>query len=175
MTETVHNDYEVSSEGAVRHWEIPYARLCHATPMETNVNQVNGLLPGHELTGMVLTIDAVNSVAVMDFTAGMVYRNDIRNCLTYAGGGGGAEATWGLVNIGDPVYYDDSTVMPAGVYLSTSPNNNAAAPVANPLYGFVVPANDADMALFLPAGRGIAIAPGSTLRLAIMQIGAGAA
>jgi hypothetical protein len=175
MVETVHNDYEVSSEGAVRHWEIPYARLCHNTPMETNVNQVNGLLPGHELTGMVLTIDAVTSVAVMDFTAGMVYRNDIRNVLTYVAAPGGAEATWGLVNIGDPVYYDDSTTMPAGVYLSTAPANNAGAPVANPLYGFVVPANDADMALFLPAGRGIAIAPGSTLRLAIMQIGAGAA
>jgi len=171
MVETVHNDYEVSSEGAVRHWEIPYARLCDATPTPTNVNQVLGLLPGHELTGMVLTIDAGLSVAVLDFTAGMVYRSDVRNVLTY--NPGVAELTWGLVNIGDPVYYDHSASMPAGVYLSTSPIGTDAA--ANSLYGFVVPANDADMASFLPAGKGIAIAPGSTLRLAIMQIGAGAA
>jgi len=175
MVETVHNDYEVSSEGCVRHWEIPYARLTHNTPMETNAAQVIGLLPGHELTGTVLTIDAVNSVAVIDFTAGAVYRHDVRNCTGWAGGGAGAENAWALVNIGDPVYYDDSTNMPAGVYLSTSVNNNAAGPVANPLFGFVVPSDPVDMAAFLPAGKGIAIAPGSTLRLAIMQIGAGAA
>jgi len=169
MTETVHNDYEVSSEGAVRHWEIPYARLCDATPTPTNVNQVNGLLPGHELTGMVLTIDAGLSVAVLDFTAGMVYLNDVRNVLTY--NPGVAELTWGVVNIGDPVYYDHSATMPAGVFLSTSPTGTDT--VANSLYGFVVPANPVDMALF--PNRGIAIAPGSTLRLAVMQIGAGAA
>jgi len=174
MTETVHNDYEVSSEGAVRHWEIPYARLCDVTPTPTNAAQVTGLLVGHELTGTILTVDAVTSVAVIDFTAGMVYRHDVRNVLTY--NPGVAELTWGLINIGDPVYYDDTPALNAlGVYLSTSPNNGANPGIANPLFGFVVASDEVDMAAFLPAGKGIAVAPGSTIRCAVMQCGAGAA
>ena len=68
MTETVHSDYEVSSEGAVRHWEIPYARLTDATPTPTNAAEVISAVVGSELTGTILTIDAVRSFAVIDFT-----------------------------------------------------------------------------------------------------------
>lgn len=167
MTETVHNDYEVSSEGCVRHWEIPYARLTDATPTPTNAAEVTGLLVGHELTGTILTIDASLSVAVIDFTCGMVYRHDVRNVLTY--NPGVAELTWGAINIGDPVYYDHSASMPAGVYLSTSPLGTDTT--ANPLFGFIVPADPADMALF-PKGGAVS---GSTQRCAVMQLGAGAA
>jgi hypothetical protein len=167
MTETVHNDYEVSSEGCVRHWEIPYARLADATPTPTNAAQVTGLLVGHQLTGTILTIDAGLSVALIDFTSSMVYMHDVRNVLTY--NPGVAELTWGAINIGDPVYYDASASMPAGVYLSTSPINTLTA--NNTLFGFIVPANPVDMALY---PQGIAIAPGSTVRCAVMQVGAGA-
>jgi len=165
MTETVHGDYEVSSEGAVRHWEIPYARLCDVTPTPTNAAQVTGLLDGHQLTGTILTIDAGTSTAVIDFTSGAVYRHDVRNVLTYAG----AEATWGPINIGDPVYYDDGATMVAlGLQLSTSPLPTGGG--ANTLFGFVVASDPVDAALF-PKGAALVA---STQRCAVMQIGAGA-
>jgi hypothetical protein len=163
MVESIQHDYEVSSEGAVRHWEIPYARLTDATPTPTNPAEVTSLLPGTQLTGTILTIDADTSVAVIDFTCSMVYYQNVRNVLTY--NPGVAELTWGPINIGDPVYYDHSASMPAGVYLSTSPLGTDA--VANTLFGFVVP-KDVDTDTF-PKGGIVA----STQRCAVMQIGAG--
>lgn len=180
MTETVHSDYEVSSEGAVRHWEIPYPRLHDQTPTPTNAACVTGLIAGQELCGTILTIDpgptAATSFAVIDFTPSMVYLHDVRTVLTYVGGGGGAEATWGPLNIGDPVFYDASTTMVAlGIYLSTSPLENNAGATANSLFGWIVPAPgaapgfDTDAALF-PLAAGVA---GNTHRVAVMQKGAG--
>ena len=107
----------------------------------------------------------------------MVYMHDVRNVLTYAAGPAGAEATMGPINIGDPVYYDPSTTMVAlGIYLSTSPSDNSAAPgaVLNSRFGWVVPAPlagafDTDTASF---PRGAALV-GSTHRVAVMQRGAG--
>lgn len=164
MPEQIHHDYECSSESAIRHWEIPYARLTDATPTPTNPAEVTSLLPGTALTGTILTIDAVNSVAVIDFTCSMVYTFWVRNVLTY---NGGVEATWGPINIGDLVYYDNSATMPAGVYLSTSPLDNTG--VANTLFGYAVPCGDADMALF-PKGAALVA---STETVSVMQIGAG--
>ena len=161
---TVNSNYEVSSEGAVRHWEIPYARLEHTTPTPTDPAAVLSVLAGTQLTGTILTIDDDDDVAVIDFTCSMVYAHAVRNVLTY---NQGAEATFGALNIGDPVYYDRSATMPANVYLSTSPLSSAAA--ANPLFGFIVPANDTDMALF-PKGAAQASTQSD---VAVMQIGAG--
>ena len=162
MPEQINHDYEVSSEGAVRHWEIPYARLEDATPTPSNPAAVLSLIPGTQLTGTILTIDAVNSIAEIDFTCSMVYNQAVRNALTY---GGGAEATWGPINIGDPIFYDRSATMPAGVYLSTSPLDNTGA--ANPLFGHVVPRDDADA---FPKGSALVA---STNDCGVMQIGAG--
>jgi len=164
MVEQINYDYEVSSEGAVRHWEIPYARLEDATPTETNPACVLSLLPGTQLCGTVLTIDAAASMAVIDFTCSMVYWQEVRNVLTYSGA---VENTWGAINIGDPLYYDRSATMPAGVYLSTSPLDNTGA--ANEVFGAVVPRHDTDAALY-PKGAGTA----STEDCAVMQRGAGA-
>lgn len=163
MVEQINSDYEVSSEGAVRHWEIPYARLTDATPTPTNPAEVTSLLPGTALTGTILTVDAADSIAVIDFTCSMVYLQDVRNVLTY--NPGVAELTWGPINIGDPVYYDHSASMPAGVYLSTAPTGTDG--VVNTLFGFVVPASDTDS---FPKGGVTA----STQSCAVMQIGAGA-
>lgn len=163
MVEQINSDYEVSSEGAVRHWEIPYARLTDQTPTPTNPAQVTSLLPGTQLTGTVLTVNAGDAIAVIDFTCSMVYRQDVRNVLTY--NPGVAELTWGPINIGDPVYYDHSASMPAGVYLSTAPTGTDT--VANTLFGFVVPANENDT---FPKGAG---GVGSNQECAVMQIGAG--
>jgi hypothetical protein len=164
-------DYEVASEGAVRHWEIPYARLEDVTPTVREPAAVVSLLPGTQLTGTILTVDATAAIAVIDFTTGMVYRHSVRNVLTY--NPGVAELTWGPINIGDPVYYDGSATMVAlGIQLSTSPLDLAG--VANPLFGFVVPAPldanwDTDSALF-PLGAALVA---STHRIAVMQIVAG--
>jgi hypothetical protein len=165
MTEAIHHDYEVSSEGCVRHWEIPYARLTDATPTPSNPAEVISLLPGTQLTGTILTVDAGLSVAVIDFTPSMVYRFSVRNVLTYAAA---VEATWGVMNIGDPVYYDNSATMPAGTYLSTSPLDNLG--VANTLFGFIVPTDEVDQALYPKAAAGVA---STQVSIGVMQVGAG--
>ena len=136
MTEVVHPDYEVKSEFALCHWEIPIARLHDITPTATNPACVTGVLAGAELSGTVLSVSVASgliaAMAEIDFTPGMVYLHDVRNVLTYAAGPAGAEATWGPINIGDPVYYDPSTTMVAlGIYLSTSPSDNGAGAGVN--------------------------------------------
>jgi len=182
MTELIHSDYEVSSERPICHWEIPYTRLFDQTPTPTNPAQVTGRIAALEVNGTILTINpgaaAAASFAVIDFTPGMVYLQDVRTVLTYAGGANGAEASWGTLSIGDPVYYDDSTTMGVlGLYLSTSPNNDTpggVGPRANTLFGWIVPAPsttgaDTDAARF-PLAAGAA---GNTWRVAVMQVGAG--
>ena len=163
MVEEVRHDYEVSSEGAVRHWIVPYARMTDATPTPTQPAELTCLTGGLEVTGTILTIDAGNSEAVVDFTCGMVYLHEVRNVLTY--NPGVAELTFGAINVGDTVYYDHSASMPAGVKLSTSPLNTDAT--TNPVFGRVVPANPADT---LPKAQALS---GETVECAIMQVGAG--
>ena len=138
-------DYEVSSEGAVRKWDIPVNRLENATTVNiTDATALLSRIAGTQMTGTVITIDPVGAnprMAIVDLTHSMVYKHAVRNVRTYYDGNA---ATWGVIAIGDPIYYDRSASMPAGVYLSTSPldqNGNA-----NPLFGFRVPANDNDVA-----------------------------
>ncbi len=161
MAEAIHNDYEVSS-GPVLTWEIPYARLADNTPTPSNPAMVTGVLLGSELTGTIISVDAGASIAVINFAPGFVLRTTVRNVLTYAG----AENTWGAINIGDPVYYDDTAGMPAGTYLSTSPLDTGGN--ANPLFGRVVPVSDTDT---FPKGVG---GVASTQTCGVMQRGAGA-
>jgi hypothetical protein len=110
---------------------------------------------------------------VIDFTPSMVYLHDVRNVLTYNGANPGAEATWGALDIGDPVYYDSSTTMVVlGIYLSTSPLDNTGAGIANSQFGWIVPAPaalgfDTDSANYPTA------AAAGTFRCAVMQVGAG--
>lgn len=162
MAETVQTDYEVSSEGAVRHWDVPYARMEDATPTATRPAALLSRTVGTQLCGTVLVVDAGLSMAVVDFTPGMIYWQEVRNVLTYAGA---AESTFGAINVGDPIYYDRSATMPAGVKLSTSPLDSTGA--ANPLFGYVQQRDEDDT---LPKGAGTA----STQNCAVMQRGAGA-
>lgn len=165
MTEAIRHDYQVSSEGAVRHWAVPYGRLTDQTPTATLPCEVTSLTDGTQVTGTILGVDADNSVAMVDFTCSMVYWQEIRNVLTYSAE---AEDTFGAINIGDEVYYDHSATMPAGVYLSTSPLGNLGQ--TNTRFGWVVPRNDTDMALFAKGDT-----DASTEECAIMQLGAGSA
>jgi len=162
MPEQVNNDYEVSAHGVERHWAVPYARLADATPTPSNPAMLLGRVVGTQLCGTILTVDAGRSRAIIDFTPARIYRQDVRNVLTYSGG---VENTFGAINIGDPVYYDRSATMPAGVYLSTSPLDSTGA--ANALFGYVMQINDADA---FPKGTTSA----STQDCAVIQRGAGA-
>jgi hypothetical protein len=169
MTEVISADYEVSSEGCVRHWEVPYARLEDGTPTVSNPAAVvdDAARPGTgvQVCGTILSVDAVNSIAIVDFTSGMVYRQPVRNVTTY---GGGFEVAWAAIQLGAPIYYDRSATMPAGCYLSLAAADNLVA--NNPLFGYAVGWSDADMATFPKAVAGVA----STTDVAVMQRGAGA-
>jgi hypothetical protein len=92
-----------------------------------------GLLPGTQQTGTILSADTINGVpcVVVDTHSEQVFYHFVRNVTSYRGQGA---FSWGVINIGDPIYYDRSAVMPAGVYLSTSPLDSANG--ANPLFGF---------------------------------------
>lgn len=157
-------DYEVSTVGAERNWDVPYARLEDATPEVGHAAALISAVPGTQVGGIVLSIDAALSRAVIGFTPGKIYGLNVRNVITYSGA---AEATFRAINIGDPVYYDGSATMPAGVELSTSPLD--AAGVANPVWGYVVGKDEADTALY-PKGTTTA----STQACGVMARGAGA-
>ena len=157
-------DYEVSTVGAERHWSIPYSRLEDATPEVGHAAMLLSAVEGTQVGGIVLALDAANSKAVIDFTPGKIYGLNVRNVITYAGA---AEATFRAINIGDPVYYDESATMPAGVELSPSPLD--AAGNANAVFGYVVPKGETDSALY-PKGTTTA----STQACGVMARGAGA-
>ena len=165
MVEEIRSEYEVSSEGAVRHWEVPFADLEHITPTETHPAALTSRTDGVQLTGTILTVDPSTDVAVIDFTCSMVYWHKFKNIIYYSQG---TPAVFAVANIGDPVYYDRSAgLAAAGFFLSMSPWD--ADDNANPLFGFIVPRDDADMALF-PLGSADAL---TELEAAIMQVGAG--
>ena len=164
MPEAVNSGYEGSSEGAVRHWEIPYARLEDVTPTPSNPAAVLAVASDeNQVCGTILSIDAGDSVAVIDFTCGMVYRQTVRNVTTY---GGAAETVWAAMDIGYEVYYDNSATMPAGTYLSLAAAD--AATGANPKFGHIMPLTEADRALYPKGGI-----TASTQTVGVMQRGAG--
>ena len=164
MTEEVRDNYQCRSN-IHKTIDIPYARLIDATPTASNPACVNGrgYAAGEALSGVILSVDAGDSVATLDIASGNHYYFEVRNVLTYAAA---VEATWGAINIGDPVYYDDSATMPAGVYLSTSPLDNAGNP--NVKFGHVAPCDNTDLALY-PLGAATA----STQNCGVVLVGAG--
>lgn len=86
--------------------------------------------------GAVMSIE--NNLVELNIAHGFICRQFVANILTY---NAGVAATWAAnYNVGMPVYVDDSAEMSAGVTLSLSPLNSAGS--ANPLAGFIVPAQD---------------------------------
>jgi hypothetical protein len=165
MSESVRTNYEVSLASAERHWEVPYSRMEDTSPTPTQPAAVKSRTNGTQICGTILSIDAGASIAIVDFTCSMVYAHDVRNVLTYSGA---AENTFGALNIGDPVYYDRSSTMPAGVKLSTSPLDKDGN--ANPLFGYIVAKDDTDSALFAKGGG----TASTQTYVGVMQRGAGA-
>jgi len=163
MVEAINHNYQHSS-GPEFTICVPYARLTDATPTESNPCQLTSLLAGTSLCGTVKTIDASDSVAIVNVAPGFIGNWEVRNVLTY--NPGVAELTWGAINVGDLVYYDASASMPAGVYLSTSPLNTGAT--ANTLFGVIATITSEAAALY-PLGGVTA----STQDCQVMQRGAG--
>ena len=163
MTEAVNNNYEHSS-GPIHTIAVPYARLTDATPTPSNPCELTSLLVGTQLGGTIISIDAGDSIAIVNVAPGFIINTEVRNVLTY--NVGVAELTWGAINVGDLVYYDNSASMPAGVYLSTSPLDLTGA--ANSLWG-VIACITSEAAALYPLG-GITA---STQDCQVMQRGAG--
>ena len=159
----IRNDYEVSSEGAVRHWEFTKTRLEETSPTATQPFAVLSGVNGVQLTGTVLTSVSGDTQIVGDVTPSMVYKHFVRNVIGYAAG---AESVFAAVVEGAPIYYDRSSVMPADTYLSLSPLDENGD--ANPLFGHAVLEHDSDT---FPKGTTTA----STQEVAVSQVGAGAA
>jgi len=138
-------EYEQSSEdGRERHVLIPWSRLIDTTPTKGQAACVNGVHATHRITGTVVNAGTVtvDPYVILNIAEGRRERKSVRNVLTYSAGPV-AEATWGLMNIGDPVYYDGEQDTLNGVKLSTARVQSDAATI-NPFFGWVTMTQDED-------------------------------
>jgi len=85
------------------------------------------------LTGVVVSYEPNDDIAVMNVANGMLVRQYVANILTYNGGVANTFETAPIP--GQPVYVDDSDDLGEGVTLSMSPLNDAG--VKNPLAGYL--------------------------------------
>lgn len=163
--------YEVSSEsGRERHVAIPWARLTDTTPTLGDPAEVTSVQAGRQLTGTVVNAGAAvaaggTAEAILNVARGATYYHYVRNVLTYSADPV-AEATWGAINVGDPVYYDAEQDALNGIKLSTAPTQSDGA-TRNTLFGFVVLNQDEDADDF-PKGTA---QEGSTQECAVLQAG----
>jgi len=161
VTRTTTYSYEQSSEaGRERMVRIPYARLLDATPTLHDPAAVTDAIITDSLTGTVISLDAVDSIAVLNVAYGAVFCHNVRNVTGY---NAQQENAWRVIAIGDTVYYDPSATMPADTKLSLAPNSGV--PAANTKFGTVVLMQDETAASFTK-GAGNA---GSTHVCAILQ------
>jgi hypothetical protein len=112
------------------------------------------------LTGTIVALDGEDGIAVINVAKGAIYAHNVRNVLTYSGG---SEATFGQITIGARVYYDPSSTMPSGCYLSLAPIN--ATGENNTPFGWVVMLQD-ETANDFPKGSS---SSGSTHLCAVLQ------
>jgi len=140
---SITQSYEMSSESnRERLVLIPWARLKDVTPTLGDPAAVTCVTAGQELTGTVLSAGvARNPYVSLNVADGAIYRHNVRNVLTYDAQA--AEATWGAINVGDTVYYDETQDALTGIKLSTSPlHGPSGAPIASPVFGKIVMLQD---------------------------------
>lgn len=137
-------EFQQSSEGGrERMFPIPYTRLADATPTKGQPARVTGLIAGRMMCGTVYNAGSTaDPYAVINFAEGRVEMHDVRNVLTYTAGPV-AEATWGAINIGDPIFYDAEQDTLNGIKLSTSPLQSDGATL-NEFFGWAVTHQDED-------------------------------
>ncbi len=135
MPETVAGYQQSSEGGRERHIRVPWSRQLDTTPVLHDPVAITSVIVGSEVTGTIITVGTVaDPVSIVNVAEGAKYVRLVRNVRTWAGGP--AEATWGPINFGDPVFYDAESSAANGVRLSTSPQTSGA--VANPRFGTVV-------------------------------------
>ena len=171
MTRTA-NNYEISSDEQGNHWWVPLARLENAQMTSAVLAAdhsptllLSRLLAAVGKMGTILSQETINGVdgLVVDFHRDQVFYHLVRNVRTYNPHAAHTEATFGVIAVGDPIYYDRNkhvVTLPAGCYLSTSPLDNEGA--ANPLFGFAVYSSVQTMPT--------TIATASTESIAVMQV-----
>lgn len=165
-------NYEVSSEGAVRHWPVNNSALDDTTPEITypiclTAGSTAGSTAGEaslQLCGTTLTtgsglqtVGASSQKSIVDFTPGMVYLHNVRNVSSHTGA-----STFRAINEGDPIYWDVDSSLPTGVMLSLAKISKTGN--WNPQFGWAVLENEDDT---LPVGASVA----STQEIAVMQLG----
>ena len=170
MTRTTTYNYEQSSEsGRERHIRIPYARLKDVTPQLHDPFCVTSITIGMEMCGTIITLDATASEIIGNVAEGARYLHNVRTVRTYNNDGPPqTEATWAALNIGDPVYYDETifTTSVGVTHLSTAPlHGDGVTP--NPRFGTIVMAQGETAADF-PKAAGQA---GNTWDVAVLQCG----
>ena len=144
-TRTITNSFELSSESSrLRMVKIPWSRLTDATPTKGDPSQVTGLIAGAKMCGTVYNpgVTTTNEYAILNVAEGRMERQNVRNVLTYSAGPV-AEATWGAMNIGDPVFYDAEQDALNGIKLSTAPlQSDGTTP--NARFGTIIMLQDED-------------------------------
>ena len=135
-------EFQQSSEGSrERTFPVPWTRLADQTPTKGDAARVTGLVAGRMMCGTVYEPGSTaDPYAVINFAMGRVELKDVRNVLTYTAGPV-AEATWGPINFGDPIFYDDEQDTLNGIKLSTSPLQSDGA-TANEFWGWAVTHED---------------------------------
>ena len=84
------------------------------------------------LTGVVVTYNATADIAQLNMASGFVVRQEVANVSGYTGTSPNA---WNAtIDVGDPVFVDDSPVLAAGVTLSFAKTGDIGV---NPLAGYV--------------------------------------
>jgi len=116
----------------------PKDRLEYTTPTSGQHKPAAVLSDGtgqaEQITGTILTVDNEETGLVKINTAkDAEYFHQVRNVLTYSAE---LENTFAQLNFGMKVYYDRSSTMPAGVFLSLSPLDKDGN--SNPFFGHVV-------------------------------------
>jgi len=144
MARTASN-FQISGREGGRHWLVPVSRLVNLAIDPTLTGEdlaenhhpvaISSRTAAQSAVGTVLSQQSVDGTdfVVVDLTPNVVYRHNVRNVRTYDAG---AENSWGVISVGDVIYFDNSATMPAGVFLSTSPLNNLGE--SNVVFGVVM-------------------------------------
>ena len=104
----------------------------------------------NNITGIVVSYNAVSDIAVVNIASCQIVRNYVSNIYGYDGGNG-ADDWEDAPIIGQPVYVDDSDDLGEGCTLSMSASNDEG--VANPLAGYLMYCQDEYVDYYIGGGQ----------------------
>jgi hypothetical protein len=89
----------------------------------------------NNLVGVVMTYEPAATLVVLNMADKFISRQWVLNVIHYNTGSKAADQWDNSLAPGDPVYVDDSSLLPPGMTLSMSPINCDGQP--NPLFGYI--------------------------------------